>query len=43
MRNLSSTMQEAGASVLSHTEAGDWTTRVLRDPDGNEFCVIGPD
>lgn len=36
-------MQEAGASILSHTEAGDWTTRVLRDPAGNEFCVIGPD
>ena len=36
-------MQEGGASVLSRTEAGDWTTRVLQDPAGNEFCVIGPD
>mgnify|MGYP006196473027 CR=1 FL=1 len=24
------------------TVAGEWTTRVLRDPAGNEFCVIGP-
>ncbi|HET9773272.1 MAG TPA: VOC family protein, partial [Acidimicrobiia bacterium] len=24
-------------------EAGEWTTRVLQDPAGNEFCVIGPD
>ena len=36
-------MQAAGASVLSRTEAGEWTTRVLQDPAGNEFCVIGPD
>jgi hypothetical protein len=36
-------MQAAGASLLSRTEAGDWTTRVLHDPAGNEFCVIGPD
>jgi len=36
-------MEAAGASLLSRTEAGDWTTRVLRDPAGNEFCVIGPD
>jgi hypothetical protein len=36
-------MQAAGASLLSRTEAGDWTTRVLLDPAGNEFCVIGPD
>lgn len=36
-------MQSAGASLLSRTEAGDWTTRVLQDPGGNEFCVIGPD
>jgi predicted enzyme related to lactoylglutathione lyase len=36
-------MQAAGASLLSRTEAGDWTTRVLQDPAGNEFCVIGPD
>ena len=36
-------MVAAGASRLSITEAGDWTTRVLQDPAGNEFCVIGPD
>jgi hypothetical protein len=28
---------------VSRTEAGEWTTRVLQDPAGNEFCVIGPD
>jgi hypothetical protein len=33
----------AGASSVSRTEAGEWTTRVLQDPAGNEFCVIGPD
>ena len=36
-------MRAAGASLVSRTEAGDWTTRVLQDPAGNEFCVIGPD
>ena len=36
-------MIAAGASLLSTTEAGEWTTRVLQDPAGNEFCVIGPD
>jgi hypothetical protein len=36
-------MEAAGASPLSRTEAGEWTTRVLQDPAGNEFCVIGPD
>jgi hypothetical protein len=36
-------MRAAGASFVSRTEAGDWTTRVLQDPAGNEFCVIGPD
>lgn len=36
-------MQAAGASLVSRTEAGEWTTRVLQDPAGNEFCVIGPD
>jgi hypothetical protein len=36
-------MFDAGASSLSTTEAGEWTTRVLQDPAGNEFCVIGPD
>jgi len=36
-------MIAAGASSLSITEAGEWTTRVLQDPAGNEFCVIGPD
>ena len=33
----------AGASLVSRVEAGEWTTRVLRDPAGNEFCIIGPD
>ncbi len=36
-------MLAAGASSISRTEAGEWTTRVLQDPAGNEFCVIGPD
>jgi hypothetical protein len=36
-------MIAAGASSLSITEPGEWTTRVLQDPAGNEFCVIGPD
>jgi len=36
-------MTAAGASSFSITEAGEWTTRVLQDPAGNEFCVIGPD
>ena len=36
-------MRAAGASFVSRAEAGDWTTRVLQDPAGNEFCVIGPD
>ena len=36
-------MRAAGASFVSRVEAGDWTTRVLQDPAGNEFCVIGPD
>lgn len=36
-------MTAAGASIVTRTEAGEWTTRVLHDPAGNEFCVIGPD
>ena len=36
-------MIASGATTLSVTEAGDWTTRVMQDPAGNEFCVIGPD
>jgi hypothetical protein len=36
-------MVAAGATSLAITEAGEWTTRVLQDPAGNEFCVIGPD
>ena len=36
-------MLEAGATALDTTPAGEWTTRVLQDPAGNEFCVIGPD
>ena len=33
----------AGAIPMKTTEAGEWTTRVLQDPAGNEFCLIGPD
>ena len=36
-------MIAAGATTVAVTESGDWTTRVLQDPAGNEFCVIGPD
>jgi hypothetical protein len=36
-------MVAAGATSLATTEAGEWTTRVLQDPAGNEFCMIGPD
>lgn len=36
-------MIAAGATALQTTPAGDWTTRVLQDPAGNEFCLIGPD
>lgn len=36
-------MAAAGATVVSTTEAGEWTTRALQDPGGNEFCLIGPD
>ena len=36
-------MLKAGASSVSRTDAGEWTTRVLLDPAGNEFCVIGSD
>ncbi|MDO9485303.1 MAG: VOC family protein [Actinomycetota bacterium] len=36
-------MIAAGATSLTTKEAGQWTTRVLQDPAGNEFCVIGPD
>jgi hypothetical protein len=36
-------MIAAGATSLTTTEAGEWTTRVLQDPAGSEFCVIGPD
>lgn len=36
-------MLEAGASLVETTEAGEWTTRILLDPAGNEFCVIGPE
>jgi hypothetical protein len=42
-RPLVDAMLAAGASSVSRTDAGDWTTRVLQDPAGNEFCVIGPD
>lgn len=36
-------MVSAGATTVQITEAGEWTTRVLQDPAGNEFCLIGPD
>ena len=36
-------MVSAGAVMVSVTEAGEWTTRILQDPAGNEFCVIGPE
>ena len=36
-------MISAGATSVQTTEAGAWTTRVLQDPAGNEFCLIGPD
>jgi len=36
-------MLSAGATTLQITEACEWTTRVLQDPAGNEFCLIGPD
>uniref|UniRef100_A8M564 Glyoxalase/bleomycin resistance protein/dioxygenase n=1 Tax=Salinispora arenicola (strain CNS-205) TaxID=391037 RepID=A8M564_SALAI len=42
-RPLTQQMLAAGAQQVSVTEAGEWTTRVLTDPAGNEFCVIGPD
>jgi len=38
-----SSMIAAGATLMEITEAGDWTTRILQDPAGNEFCVIGPE
>ena len=36
-------MIAAGATAVHTIPAGEWTTRVLQDPAGNEFCVIGPD
>lgn len=36
-------MVAAGATHLRTTPAGQWTTRILQDPAGNEFCLIGPD
>ena len=36
-------MVAAGAIAVHTTPADEWTTRVLRDPAGNEFCLIGPD
>lgn len=42
-RTLVDEMLAAGATSVSRTEAGEWTTRVLQDPAGHEFCVIGPD
>lgn len=42
-RPLVDEMLAAGAREVSTTDAGEWTTRVLLDPAGNELCVIGPD
>jgi hypothetical protein len=36
-------MVAAGATAVNTMPAGEWTTRVLTDPAGNEFCLIGPD
>jgi len=38
-----SNMIASGATLVEVAEAGDWTTRILQDPAGNEFCVIGPE
>ena len=42
-RPIMEDMIAAGASLLETIEAGEWTTRILQDPAGNEFCLIGPD
>ena len=36
-------MIDAGATLVERTEAGEWTTRILQDPSGTEYCVIGPE
>ena len=36
-------MIAAGATAVHTIPAQEWTTRVLTDPAGNEFCLIGPD
>lgn len=36
-------MLAAGAAEVETLEMGEMTTRVLLDPAGNEFCLIGPD
>jgi hypothetical protein len=36
-------MIAAGATAVRTVPAQEWTTRVLTDPAGNEFCLIGPD
>ena len=36
-------MLAAGATTVEVHEMGEMTTRVLLDPAGNEFCLIGPD
>ena len=40
---LVSDLTTAGATLVTVQEAGEWTTRVLQDPDGTEFCIVGPD
>ena len=42
-RPIMEEMITAGARSLETIEAGEWTTRILQDPAGNEFCLIGPD
>ena len=32
-----------GATTMHIIPAQEWTTRVLTDSAGNEFCLIGPD
>ena len=36
-------MLERGAVEVETHEQGGMKTRVLQDPAGNEFCLIGPD
>ena len=42
-RPVMAAMLAAGATEVETHELGDMTTRILLDPAGNEFCLIGPD